>query len=386
MKHSIIAPSSAGIWGKPDGCTGYVAMAASYPEAEDSQHAREGTAAHELGEILIALGIESHPETVTPDIRKNYVNKPAANGEIFTGEMFDGAWDYASDVLREFRARPNATTFSEYGVKAKSVHSESFGTVDQVMYDPDAQELIIWDYKFGHGIVEAFENWQCINYVAGIFDEFKLEDQYTTVRIRIVQPRAFHPEGIIREWATNGAELRGHINTLHNNAHKALGPEASTLTGSHCRYCEALHACPAALEAGMKLYEVAGQPLPVELSDQALGLQLSMVKRAREHLEYLESAYTEQVKSKLRGGSNIPGWGVEPKLGRVKWSKPIDEVIALGDILGKDLRRPLDAITPSQAIKLGVDKTVVDAYSERPTTGLELKQINTKKSREVFSK
>ncbi len=385
--HSIISPSSAGIWGKPGGCTGYVSMSAAYPELEDSTASAEGTTSHEIGEELIAWAMRVVPATVSASARETFVGKKASNGVIVTDEMFDAAWEYADDVVREARDRKSSPEL-EYRIKAPYIHAESFGTVDSWMYDPDKKELIVWDYKYGFGIVEAFENWQAINYVSGLLDELITDWRLkpaTTIRIRIAQPRAFHRDGTIREWCTNTDEIQGYIEVLHNNAHIALSAEATTHTGDHCRYCEALHACPAALKAGVNLFEVTGHPLPVELTPQNMGVQLSIIRRAKKQLEYLESAFEEQVKSSIRSGKNVPGWSVQSSYGRLAWAKPIDEVIALGDMMGQDLRKPLDAITPTQAKKLGIDEALISAYSEKPNTGLKLTPDNKTKAREVFS-
>ncbi len=383
--HSIIAPSSAGIWGKPGGCTGYVSMSAAYPELEDSTASAEGTASHEIAETLIQCGLAMH---VTESIRTDIVGNTASNGVIFTDEMFDAAWVYADDVLRESRKR-GVMPHTEYRILAPYIHVESFGTVDGFLYDEAQHELLVWDYKYGFGVVEAFENWQAINYVSGLLDELGISgvtDQHTTVRIRIAQPRAFHQDGEVREWSILASELRGYFNVLSNNAHTALSEDATIHTGDHCRYCEALHACPAALKAGLDMFEVTGVPLPVELTPQNMGVQLSIIKRAKKQLEYLESAFEEQVKSSIRSGKIVPGWSVESSYGRLKWAKPIDEVIALGDMMGQDLRRPLEAITPVQAKALGVDEALINAYSEKPNTGLKLTPANGQKAKEIFTR
>ena len=82
----------------------------------------------------------------------------------------------------------------------------------------------------------------------------------------------------------------------------------------------------------------------------------------------------------------MPGWVVEQGIGREKWGKPIAEVIALGDMLEFDLRKPVDAITPNQAKKLGVDESVITAYSTKPRTGLNIVSDNGNKAKQVFKK
>lgn len=387
MSHSIIPPSSAGIWGKPDGCTGWVLMAQCYPETEETPEAAEGTASHEIAAQLIQDSARGFNGTKAD----KFVGQSATNGVVFTEEMFDGAKEYADDVAMIMRERGvfgGDNLGIEQAIEAKKIHDLSYGTCDCFLYDKKTGELFIWDYKFGYEVVEAFENWQSINYAAGIFERLGIDglaDQVTTVRIRIAQPRAFHREGSIREWQVTGSDLRAHFNILHNNAHKSLGPDAECNTGPHCKHCPGRHACEAALTAGNRLYEAAAKPVPVELSNEALGVQLALVKRARKQLEYLESGFEEQVAGKIRAGALVPGWATEDTFGRDKWVKPFDEVVAMGNMLGKDLRKK-EAITPKQAVKLGVDEAVIMAYSTKPRTGLKIVSDNGNKAKQVFTK
>ena len=359
-------------------------MAQLHPQTEETEESREGTAAHGLGERLIARGV-STPETVPESVRSEYIDTPADNGVIITDEIFDSAWTYANDVVREIKARPGCIHASEHPVEAKSIHALSFGTVDQYLYYD--RELIVWDFKHGHGVVDEFENWQLINYVAGLLEEHGIDgytDQHITVRMRIVQPRAYSGDGAVREWAVKASDLRGYFNTLSNNAAIALGPNAPTRSGEHCKHCTARHACTAALTAGIQLFEAAAMPTPVELSAEALGVQLAIVKRARKQLEYLETGYEEQAKGMIRSGKSVAGWSLEPSYGREKWAKPTGEVLALGDLIGVDLRKPAQAITPKQAKDKGIDEAVISAYSERPSAGLKLTPADNKKAKKVF--
>ena len=209
-----------------------------------------------------------------------------------------------------------------------------------------------------------------------------VSDPYLTVRIRIAQPRAFHRDGTIREWVISGAELRNYFNVLSNNAATALGPDAEIKTGEHCRYCSARHACPAALKAGLTMYETAMAPTPVELTPEAIGVQLSIIKRAKAQLEYLESGFEARLTSTIRSGQAVPGWSLRDGRGREKWAKPVSEVIALGEMMGIPLAKPT-AVTPKQARDAGIDGALVEAYSERPNTGLKL-VADDNKARRIF--
>lgn len=388
MSHSIIPPSAAGIWGKPGGCTGWVIMAQTYPETEESIESKEGTASHEIAERMNQANARARIEYPT---KEKIIGSIASNGVVFTEEMYDAAEMFANDVgiiMKKTSVFGGPHLGIERRIEAKRIHELSYGTTDAFLYAADSGHLYIWDYKFGFEVVEAYENWQSINYLAGIIEELEingLDDQYTTVHVRIVQPRAFHRDGPIREWVVKASDLRAYFNILHGNAHKALGLYAEYKTGSHCKHCPGRHACPAALKAGLGLYEVAAKPVPVELGAEALAVQYSIVHRARKQLEYLESGFGEQIKALFRSGANVQGYRVEEGEGRERWTKPLEEVIHMANMLGHNLLKG-STITPNAARKLGIDEAVIKEYTERPKTGLKIVPDNGSKAKQIFSK
>jgi len=385
--HSIIAPSSAHIWGAPNGCTGWVLMSQQFPDLEDdTPEAAEGTASHEIGANLIlrqAVGNISNRA-------EHYVGRTAENGVIFNEEMFEMAQMYADDVGDIMRSTgvfggPNFNV--EQRIKAPKIHELSEGTPDMWLFDQKTGHLYVWDYKFGFELVEVFENWQLINYVEGILELLEINgiaDQHITVHMRVAQPRAYHRDGEIREWVVKASDLRAHFNTLHMNAHIALSADAVCRSGPHCKHCSARTHCDTAIRAGMGLYEVSMKPTPIDMSPEAKGVQLAIVKRARKQLESLEAGFEEQIKHDIRNGKNVPGWISQMGKGREKWNKPDAEVIAMGDLMGFDIRKPLEAITPKQAVKLGIDDTVIKAYSITPNTGLKIVPDDGNKAKLLF--
>lgn len=390
MSHSILPPSSAHIWGSREGCTGWVTMSQAFPETEDSEEAREGTASHEIGAEIIHAGCVARLATCTPE---KYVGRSAENGVVLTGEMFDAAKMYADDVhavqsMAGIYGGPNLRI--EERVEIPSVHEYNWGTPDSAIYDRGSSTLYVWDYKFGFEVVEAFENWQLLDYASGLLDVFGITGQVeetTRVVMRIVQPRAFHRDGPIREWVITVSELRTYEAILRANAHLALGTGAEFRTGPHCKHCPGrLGKCAPAIKAGMGMYEAVGAPLPTNPTPEEVGVQLSIVKRARKQLEYLESGLEEQVKGLIHSGKLVRGWGTAETYGREKWAKPVAEVLALGDMLEFNLRKPEEAITPNEAKKLGIDAAVITAYSTKPRTGLKIVPDNGNKAKQVFSK
>jgi len=302
--------------------------------------------------------------------------------------MVEGAELYVMDILKVCNERGLLRALHiEERLEMPAIHELSFGTPDCWAYDAKAHELFVWDYKFGFEIVEAYENWQSLDYLDGIVEKlgFKgIRDQDLKITIRIAQPRAPHRDGPIREWKTDGGTLRGYTNILHTNAEKSLGPDALCNTGPHCKNCSGRHACEAAITAGPRLFEAASAPVPVELSTPALATQLTLVTRAYRHLKALKIAYEAQVDGKVRAGEVVPGWTTEPTFGKEKWVGDVLEVIAMGDAMGKDLRKPT-AVTPKQAIALGVDEAVIKAYSTQQRTGAKVVADNGTKAKQVFT-
>lgn len=383
--HSIIAPSSAHIWGKEGGCTGYVLMAQLYPETEETPEAADGSASHWVG----ACTLGSYAQGVEFALCSDFIGEICTeNGVVITEEMADGAKVYVDDVLKICQERGLLGALQiEQRLEMPAIHELAFGTSDLWIYDPKAHELFAWDYKFGFETVEAYENWQTLMYLDGIVDKlgFKgIQDQDLKITLRIAQPRAFHRDGPVREWQTTGGALRGYTNILHANAHTALGPDAVCNTGSHCKNCSARTNCEAAITAGARLFEAASAPVPVIMTTAALATQATLVTRAYKHLKALKIGYESQIEGKVRAGEIVPGWTTEPTYGREKWDKPIEEVIAMGEMMGKDLRK-LEAITPKAAVKLGVDEAVIKAYSTQPRTGVKVTQDNGTKAKQVFT-
>ena len=386
MAHSPIAPSSAGIWGAPNGCTGSVKLAALYPEREPSEASREGDAVHEVGAHLIEIGLVTSLG-VAPRLG---VGDVATNGVVITLDMLAAATMYAEDVLavaRRARVFGGPNVGIEQALTMPRIHPESHGTTDSFLYDERHHNLFIWDLKNGYGVVEPFENWQEINYFEGIMNHLGLDgldDQKITVHFRIVQPNAPHREGPIRGWVTNAADLRGYVNTLHDNAAIALGSNAPLHSGTHCKNCNARRDCPAAIAAGLSMYEIATQTSQVGMTTAQLGAFYRMLIRAEAQIKCLKTGVGAEVEYLLRHGTNVPGAALEHKSGNLAWNRPLEEVAALGDMMGVELRTD-KLITPTQARAAGLDASLVSAYAGKRQTGAKVVLVDYNNVRKAFT-
>lgn len=369
--HAFLAPSSASTWG-PGGCAAYPRMASAFPEDGDSLKAREGTAAHWY-------------VTETVEGREPVVGSLAPNGHPVTDEMVECGADMIADI-RKLQAQPGVMIAIEQRVEMPEVHALNWGTADLIGVDLNNKRLYAWDYKFGHRYVDVWENWQLVEYLVGAEHYFNvtITDEWQ-IDARIYQPRSFHADGQVKKWAPGGKRFRELVADLTVAAHAAAAPDAVLTTGDHCAYCPARHACPALQRAGGVAMDVSLRGSPHVLEPANAGVLLRMVRASRARLEDLETGLEAQVMDAICRGTPVPGWGLEPGVGRERWAQPIADVVALGDALGVDLRKAPEAITPNQARKKGIDGAVISAYSERPKGEMKLKPVDGDAVRKAFT-
>ena len=114
------------------------------------------------------------------------------------------------------------------------------------------------------------------------------------------------------------------------------------------------------------------------------GLALRAIRTARERLEDLETGLEAQIMAAIRNGEPATGWTLEQGYGREKWTQPVADVIALGAMMGHDLAKPQEVITPAQARKKGIDDAVISAYSEKPKGEMKLRPLDENSIRKAF--
>lgn len=374
--HAPLAPSAAARWVV---CALSPTLEAAYPEQEDSPASMEGTAAHWVVEMRlqgtpVALG-DRH-----------------ANGVAVTGEMLEGAEMVLDDIIDKLGPNWADVLVIEKPVQIPRVHpTANWGTPD---YRARATSkgrpcLFIWDYKFGHGLVEAPENWQLTDYASGCLDEWGVDgvrDQEVIVDFGIIQPRAHHRDGPVRHWRTMASDLRAAFNRLANAARVATAPNPpATPDPDACEYCAGRHACEALQRAAYVAADHGGRFGALDLSPDALGLELRTLTRAQALLKARVSGLEAQAAAIIKQGKRVPFWMMETTAGRLAWTKPTAEVLMLGQMLGKDFAKPLEPITPAQAKKLGLPDALAKSYAARPAGSVKLVPDDGSKARLTFS-
>ncbi len=385
--HAFLAPSSAHLWAAPKGCRGSAAMQAAYPGPDDTPEAREGTAAHwYVAELLSGRDVAA--------------GALADNGVPINAEMVDCAQSFLIDIRDTMKAAtPGSVLKVETRVWAASVHEHNWGTPDAYLIDHARKTLHVWDYKYGHRFVDARGNWQMLNYAIAIFDTEGLSPtvgghpaastaQWAgwKITLSIGQPRNYDAIGPIREWHTTGDALAAeYLPIMRQSAYEAMQEGAALTTNDDCRDCSARHACPALQRAGAIAMDVSLQTSPLVLPPAALGLELRQIDDAITRLKARQTGLEEHALGVIRSGTPVPFYSAQHSTGREAWQVPATEVFALGDMLGANLRKTAEPITPAQARKAGVDASVIAAYAKKPMGALKLVRVDDDAAKLAFN-
>ncbi len=374
MTHSILAPSSAAIWMQ---CPASVRMRLPYMNQPGTPESMEGDAAHWLACQIATNGPPSHP-----------VGIKAPNGVTITQDMIDGAELFAEVV--------GIGANHERSVRGPSIHPALHGTPDA---DRNVVRLLrVFDYKFGHRFVEVFEMWQCLAYVASLFDSVYSRDQIDEIEIVVVQPRAYHKDGPVRTWRFPLVELQGYVERMHSAAHKAVDMhgvprlDAPAQTGPGCRDCEARHECTRFQAVCSRLADEAGRTERFNLPPAQLGAELSYLDEAIERLEARRDGLAIQAETHMRAGKSVPGYEMGEGKANEKWRDDVsvDEVAEFARILDPSLIvcKDVELLTPTQtraALKRRkIDERALDGYALRPRGAMKLQKSSTTRARRAF--
>lgn len=374
--HSVIAPSSAA---RRVQCTASTRAEAAYPD-EEGTAAAEGTAGHWAAAQAVAGRVVAEGQ-ITPQ------------GHVLTAEMVEGAELYAEDIAHElesFGLKPKDGQI-EQPLVMPNIHPQSWGTPDFwiAVRTSTGWHIFLYDYKFGFRIVEVFENWQLVEYIAGILlqvvgHNVGQADQHVRVTAKIVQPRAPHRNGPIRSWTFTASDIRGHINIASMAASEALGPTAKFRVGPECTDCRARRACETLQRAALTACDIASQGQPFDLPPHALALEYRTLKRYSALMEARISGLEEQALALARAGTSLPGLRVEHGAGRETWTVPAATVIQIGQALGVNIAKPPEPLTPKQAVKAGLSEAVLAGITTTPRGAARLVEDDGSLARRVF--
>lgn len=251
--HAALGASVAHRWIP---CPGSIRMSKGMPN-ESSVYAREGSAAHKIGEMALReeknaidyLGfkLKEYPEIDVDETMCALVQEylDAVRGEI---EKYEQAGYDDAELGVEVR------------FDLSHIYPQMFGTCDAVLYLPQWKKLIVFDYKHGWVSVPVERNPQTMYYALGAITG-KHNRDVRDIELVIVQPRSGH-RATVKRWSCSEEELMDYKYVLIDSAKRTERPDAKLNPGEWCKFCPASPVCRALSNRIEKL--IMAKPDPVE--------------------------------------------------------------------------------------------------------------------------
>lgn len=356
-------------------CNGSFRAQQAYPplDAEPSQSRLEGRACHEVAQKLF----KNEPFS-------DLVGSLSKDGIVITNELFDAAREYFNEVWGYCNTHGRLCDLHVEEVCPVPGYGDWYCIPDAWVYVTEVKVLRIWDAKFGHRIVDPFENWQLLIEAFSICEQFQTPPDI--IELVIVQPRGFTSEGTVRKWALTYDELCVYRQQVNETMLRVLDAAPMCTPGPHCLDCSARAHCDTLKQQSYAAVDYVTSLQTHNLSGHALGVELRLLQRAQEMIKMRLSGLEEQALHEIKQGQHVTFYSAKTTYGRKRWKKdvPTDQVIMMGDLLGQNLKKDVELISPSQCTKLGLDSSVISAYSETPVTGVKLELTDEKVIRQVF--
>ena len=317
-------------------CPGSLNAEAPFPN-ESSPYAELGTAAHELGEFCLVNGHEDAFAFIGEEHNGHKVDDNMARAvQVYIDYIRDVAATEPS--LRRYEKR--------FSLDKLDPPMPMFGTADCIIYGKETGTLYVIDYKHGQGIaVEVADNEQLKYYALGGILEIGDKAPVNKVVTVVVQPRAMHHDGPVREYSYTRDDIMDFGTDLIDAAHASMKPDAPRISGTHCTFCLAAGTCSAlrnnALEIAQDEFGTVrniNDLSPQEIADflQRVPLIEEWIKSLRRHANNILDAGAELPGYKLVEKRPTRRWRVEEEF--VAWAT--EEGLDDDDIYEKKLKSP----------------------------------------------
>ena len=378
-------------------CPASLTREAASPKMPGSKYAREGTAMHELiAWVLLSDGAPTLP----------YVHKqPEKYGEApweytITTDLWDALGQSALDMFDDYLnwlEDDQEGAAAAYLVETRAAFpgiENAFGTADIIVRCGDV--VVIWDWKFGRGVVPADDNAQLLFYAAAARntrpDMFKGAKRLI---LAICQPLVNDQEP--DTWETTFEDLDDYILDLQDAIELAKKPDPVCVKGPWCQYADCKLTCPEHISAAEKLgkmmqgidEKVEGAAARVtEISDvqtiDDVDTQMDLAEFLATAMELAEAAesWAKHVaalsQSRLERGLPVNGWKVvDKKSSGREWTA--DDKIVVSRLRTRGLKADdyyvKKLVTPPQAEKVlkKMGKELPDdIVRQKPSSGYTL--------------
>lgn len=307
--HSVFSASSSARWTK---CAAAIRMSLGI-EGTTNPSAELGTAAHELGEFCLRMGINSFD----------------CMGIIFNNHVVDEAMCDAVQLyiafIRDLCRKYNVDPMLEKRVYMTSVGDDVFGTSDCIVVVGD--HMFVIDYKHGYGVVEVENNTQAIFYVIATLDTLNLWNVIKHVHTHIIQPRANHVDGAIRSHSYTIDQMVAWQAFFKQTVENARKADSGFVAGDHCKYCPARGHCRVRIMHTLH-YAYFDKSLEV-MTDEEISIIYNEISSIKTNIEAIAAKATDLA----RNGATIEGHKLVKSITRAVCEEPdkfVEEAIAAG--------------------------------------------------------
>lgn len=289
-------------------CPGSLNAEAPFPD-ESSPYAELGTAAHELGEFCLVNGHEDAFAFIGEE----------HNGHKVDDNMARAVQVYIDHIRATAMLEPSLCRYEKrFSLDKLDPPMPMFGTADCIIYGKESGTLYVMDYKHGQGVaVEVEDNAQLKYYALGAILEIGDKAPVNKVITVVIQPRAMHPDGSVRQHSYSRDEIMDFGTELIDAAHESLKPNAPRIAGDHCKFCKAAGTCSAlrndALAVAQDEFGAVkdiNDLTPAEVADylEKVPLIEEWIKSLRRHANYI-----------LESGNTLPGYKLVEKRPTRRW-------------------------------------------------------------------
>lgn len=315
--HATLSPSSSDRWLN---CPASVRASAGLPVDDyGSAYAREGTAAHALGELMARRQLLNLGQEEFVQLYKIWATEYS---DVQSEEMDAYGQEYVDFLRARLEEVPDSILLLEQ--RLPTGVPNCWGTSDAVIVSPTTVEIV--DLKYGKGVlVTAAKNPQLRLYGIGALESFgDLLGKVEMVWCTVYQPRLGHIE-------TEELEAQGlrawRDDVVIPAAELALSEDAPFVPSEEaCRWCPVSGNCKAQMEYSTRLDFTVD---PSDLTDDDLVEALSSIPGIRQWCDAVSDHALKRVYSE---GTPIPGWKVVMSGGRRSVTDPEGALTALRDL------------------------------------------------------
>jgi len=228
-------------------CPGSVILSRGVPN-KTNDSSEEGTAAHACLEFIV----NNRKLLKNKVTRKKILDKAEESFTIGeSGKTYYWTKDMIADALNALtwlqeQLSPRSTIYVEQKLDASKFTTDDQGsTLDLAMANWNARELIVADYKYGKHPVQVENNAQLIYYALAMIIFLKGWKKFDRIRCVIIQPRAHHKDGVIREWYISVDDAIKWGKRFKKSVNLALKPNAPLkYSDKYCFFCLGKKKCP----------------------------------------------------------------------------------------------------------------------------------------------